>query len=71
MKRFFLIIAAALFVTLAINASPLSEAQKKAKVEIFNALKRYTTNLSESGEETFLFRYADSKYTVYSLDELN
>lgn len=44
------------------NAAQLTPAQKKAKTEIFNALKKYGTNITDGGGETIEFQYNGAKY---------
>lgn len=46
----------------AMNAAQLTPAQKKAKTEIFNALKKYGTNITDDGGETIEFQYNGAKY---------
>lgn len=62
MKKFFLIIIAAVIGCVAMNAAQLTPAQKKAKTEIFNALKKYGTNITDGGGETIEFQYNGAKY---------
>ncbi|MGN0402514.1 MAG: hypothetical protein ACI4HQ_09705 [Acetatifactor sp.] len=62
MKKFLLVIIVALLGCAAINATQLTPVQKKAKTEIFNALKKYASNLSEEDNETIRFQYAGSTY---------
>lgn len=57
MKKIFLIIIAAVIGCVAMNAAQLTPAQKKAKTEIFNALKKYGTNITDDGEESLSFKY--------------
>ena len=64
MKKIFLIIIAAVIGCVAMDAAQLSPAQQKAKTEIFNALKKYGTNISDSGEEDIEFQYNGAKYTI-------
>lgn len=64
MKRIFLIIIAAVIGCVAMDAAQLSPAQRKAKTEIFNALKKYGTNISDSGEEEIEFQYNGAKYKI-------
>lgn len=70
MKKLFLIIIAVVMGCVAINAAQLTPAQKKAKTEIYNALKKYGTNISDSGEESIEFQYNGAKYDV-SVNLLN
>ena len=62
MKKIFLIIIAAVIGCVAMNAAQLTPAQKKAKTEIFNALKKYGTNITDGGGETIEFQYNGAKY---------
>lgn len=64
MKKIFFIIIAIVMGCVAMDAAQLTPAQKKAKTEIFNALKKYGTNISDSGEEVIEFKYNDVKYEV-------
>ncbi len=57
MKKIFLIIIAAVIGCVAMNAAQLTPAQSKAKKEIFNALKKYGTNITDDGEESISFKY--------------
>ena len=57
MKKFFLIIIAAVIGCVAMNAAQPAPAQSKAKKEIFNALKKYGTNITDDGEESISFKY--------------
>lgn len=57
MKKFILIIIAAVIGCVAMNAAQLTPAQAKAKKEIFNALKKYGTNITDDGEESISFKY--------------
>lgn len=70
MKKIFLIIIAAVVGCVVTNASQLTPAQQKAKKEIYSALKKYGTNLSDSGEETLSFKYDGTTYeaSVHSLN---
>lgn len=62
MKKFFLIIIAAVIGCVAMNAAQLTPAQAKAKKEIFNALKKYGTNITDGGGESIEFQYNGAKY---------
>lgn len=64
MKRIFLITLILLGCTAVMSAVQLSPSQQKAKVEIFNALKKYGTNLSDDGEETIRFTSDGIQYWV-------
>lgn len=57
LKKTFLIIIAAVLGCVAGNATQLTPAQKKAKTDIFNALKKIGTNLSDNGDESLSFNY--------------
>lgn len=70
MKKIFLIIIAVVMGCMAVNAAQLSPAQKKAKTEIFNALKKYGTNLSDDGEESISFKYDGTTFEA-SVHALN
>ena len=70
MKKIFLIIIAALMGCVAMNAAQLTPAQKKAKTEIFNALKKYGTNISDDGEESLSFKYNGTTFEA-SVHKLN
>lgn len=63
MKKFFLIIIAVVVGCLANNAAQLSPAQIKAKTEIYNALKKYCTNITDE-DESLRFQYNDTQYFV-------
>ena len=64
MKKFFLIIIAVVMGCVAIEAAQLTPTQKKAKTEIYNVLKKYGSNISDSGEEAIEFQYNGAKYEV-------
>lgn len=70
MKKIFLIIIAAVMGCVAMNAAQLTPAQKKAKTEIFNALKKYGSNISDVDDESFSFKYNGSTYhaSVHTLN---
>lgn len=70
MKKNFLIIIAAVLGCVTINAAQLSPAQKKAKTEIYNALKKYVTSITDGGDESIEFQYNGAKY-VTSVHMLN
>lgn len=70
MKKFLLVIIVALLGCATINAAQLTPAQKKAKTEIFNALKKYASNLVEEDDETIRFQYEGSTYRA-SINLLN
>lgn len=70
MKKIFLIIIVAVLGCVAVYAAQLTPAQKKAKTEIFNALKKYGTNISDDGDETLSFRYNGTLYHT-SIHTLN
>jgi hypothetical protein len=69
MKRIFFIIALAIS-CLAIHAAQSSNLQKKAKSEIFSALKQYGKNIHDSDEETIEFQYEGATY-IASVGEHN
>ena len=52
------------------NAAQPAPAQSKAKKEIFNALKKYGTNITDDGEESISFKYDDTTFQV-SIHMLN
>ena len=52
------------------NAAQLAPAQSKAKKEIFNALKKYGTNITDDGEETISFKYDGTTFQA-SVHTLN
>lgn len=64
MRKIFMIIIAVVIGCVAMDAAQLSPAQRKAKTEIFNALKKYGTNISDSGEEEIEFQYNGAKYKI-------
>lgn len=70
MKKIFLIIIAAVMGCVAINAAQLTPAQKKTKTEIFNALKKYGTNISDDGDESLSFKYNGTTFgaSVHTLN---
>lgn len=70
MKKFFLIITAAVMGCVAMNAAQLTPAQAKAKKEIFNALKKYGTNITDDGEEFISFKYDGTTFQA-SVHTLN
>lgn len=70
MKKIFLIIIAAVIGCVAVNAAPLTPAQKKAKTEIFNALKKYGTNITDDGGESLSFKYDGTTFQA-SVHTLN
>lgn len=70
MKKIFLIIIAAVIGCVAMNAAQLTPAQKKAKTEIFNALKKYGTNITDDGEESLSFKYDGTTFQA-SVHTLN
>ena len=70
MRKFFLIIIAAVIGCVAMNAAQPAPAQSKAKKEIFNALKKYGTNITDDGEESISFKYDGTTFQV-SIHMLN
>lgn len=54
----------------AMDAAQLTPAQVKAKKEIFNALKKYGTNISDDGEESLSFKYNGTTFEA-SVHTLN
>lgn len=71
MKKIFLIIIVAVMGCVAMDAAQLTPAQKKAKTEIFNALKKYGTNISDDGEEALSFKYNGTTFeaSVHTLNQ--
>jgi len=63
MKKIFLIIIAAVMGCVAMDAAQLTPAQKKAKIEIFNALKKSCTNITDD-DETLRFQYNGTQFFV-------
>ena len=63
MKKIFLIIIAVVLGCVAMNAAQLSPAQKKAKAEIYNALNKYCTNITDE-DEALRFQYEGAQYFV-------
>lgn len=70
MKNIFLIIIAAVMGCVAMNAAQLTPAQAKSKKEIFNALKKHGTNITDDGEESISFKYDGTTFHA-SVDTLN
>lgn len=70
MKNIFLIIIAAVLGCVAMDAAQLTPAQTKAKKEIFNALKKYGTNITDDGEESISFKYDGTTFQA-SVHTLN
>ena len=70
MKKIFLIIIAVVIGCVAMDAAQLSPAQRKAKTEIFNALKKYGTNITDDGEESISFKYDGTTFQA-SVHTLN
>ena len=70
MKKTFLIIIAAVLGCVAMDAAQLTPAQTKAKKEIFNALKKYGTNITDDGEESISFKYDGTTFQA-SVHTLN
>lgn len=62
MKKIFLIIIAAVIGCSASFAEQLTPAQKKAKAEIYNVIKKYGINITDSGDESIEFQYDGAKY---------
>ncbi len=65
MKKIFFTIFAVFFCCATVSAAQLTSAQRKAKTEIFNALKRIATNVSEPDEETINFEVSNTRYRVH------
>lgn len=70
MKRISLIIMCLVLSCVAVNAAPLTPAQVKAKKEIYSALKKYGTNITDGGEESISFKYNGATYEA-SVHTLN
>jgi hypothetical protein len=70
MKRLIIILVVMIISCSAMNAEQLSPAQKKAKVEIFTALKKVGTNISEYNNNTIKFKYENVIYQA-SVEALN
>lgn len=70
MKKIFVIIIAAVIGYATMDASQLTPAQSKAKKEIFNALKKYVTNITDDGEESLSFKYDGATFQA-SVHTLN
>lgn len=70
MKKIFLTIIAVIVGCVAMDAAQLTPTQKKAKTEIFNALKKYGTNISDDGEESLSFKYNGTTFEA-SVHTLN
>lgn len=64
MKRIFLIIIAAVWSCVTMNAAQLTPAQVKAKKEIYLALKNYGTNITDGGDESISFNYNGATYNA-------
>ena len=62
MRRFIFIIIAITFSCVVTNAAQLTPLQKKAKTEIFSALKKYGTNISDNGDESIIFKYNETTF---------
>lgn len=63
MKKIFLIIIAVVMGCMAVNAVQLTPTQIKAKTEIYNALKKSCTNITDE-DETLRFQYNDTQFFV-------
>lgn len=70
MKKIFFIIIAVVMGCVAMDAAQLTPAQTKAKKEIFNALKKYGTNITDDGEESISFKYDGTTFQA-SVHTLN
>ena len=57
MKKLFFIIIAVMINCVPLDAAQLTPAQVKAKKEIYSALKKYGTNITDDGEESLSFKY--------------
>lgn len=70
MKKIFLIIIVAVIGCVAMDAAQLTPAQRKAKKEIYTALKKYGTNITDDGEESLSFKYDGTTFQA-SVHTLN
>lgn len=70
MKKIFLIIIVAVIGCVTMDAAQLTSAQAKAKKEIFNALKKYGTNITDDGDESLSFKYDGTTFQA-SVHTLN
>ena len=68
MKKIFLVLLTSLVCIFPISA--LTPLQQKAKSEIFNAIKKYGTNITDDGDERILFKY-DGTTFIASVHSLN
>ena len=69
MKKFLFLIILAICTIANSNAAPLSSNEKKAKTEIFNALKKTATNITDE-DDAIRFRYDGTQFIVY-IESLN
>lgn len=71
MKRTLLVIAILCMICTTVNAVQITPAQRKAKTEICNTIKRYGTNIKDDGEESLTFESNGTTYNVsiYALNE--
>lgn len=69
MKKFIFLIILAICTIANSNAAPLSSNEKKAKTEIFNALKKTATNITDE-DDAIRFRYDGTQFIVY-IESLN
>ncbi len=69
MKKIILVCIAIALNCVTINAVQLSTSQKKAKTEIYSALKKYCTNIIDN-DEKLTFQYEGNKYVV-NINSLN
>lgn len=70
MRKIFLIIIVAVIGCVAMDAAQLTPAQRKAKKEIYTALKKYGTNITDDGEESLSFKYDGTTFQA-SVHTLN
>lgn len=70
MKKLFFIIIAVMINCVPLDAAQLTPAQVKAKKEIYSALKKYGTNITDDGEESLSFKYDGTTFEA-SVHTLN
>lgn len=64
MKRTLLVIAILCMICTTVNAVQITPAQRKAKTEIYNTIKKYGTNIIDDGEESLTFESDGTTYGV-------
>ena len=70
MKKLFFIIIAVMINCVPLDAAQVTPAQVKAKKEIYSALKKYGTNITDDGEESLSFKYDGTTFEA-SVHTLN